>query len=203
MLLRGQRLDTFGWVICKCQSLAAIREQAGSNGCILKKARRALSRLRANPQTPRPAAHRPPPRLGLRAAPGRPKRPSSCLISFPLFPSRKQRACQELAGGPSCEEEKVSCGRSHRKVQWGLSVLGQGGLRVFLCEGGIRRLPLKGHSDGRRVLLTDPTESLARGRHALAPRAVPGSEDSAVTSNTPALMELSSWGRQEEQTIDK
>lgn len=27
MLLRGQRLDTFGWVICKCQSRAAIREK--------------------------------------------------------------------------------------------------------------------------------------------------------------------------------
>lgn len=52
---------------------------------------------------------------------------------------------------------------SHRKAQWGLSVLGQGGLRVLFCEGGIRRLPLKGHSDRRRALLTDPTESLAQG----------------------------------------
>ena len=84
MLLRGQRLDTFGWVICKCQSLPAIREQAGSNGCILTKARRAFSRPAAS-KPPDPAAATPP---GA-PEPRRPAQLSKFSFDFiPLYPPR-------------------------------------------------------------------------------------------------------------------
>lgn len=58
MLLRGQRLDTFGWVICKCQSLAAIRERAAMERLHPNEVGRSLPRcLPAKSRTPRLLAH--------------------------------------------------------------------------------------------------------------------------------------------------
>lgn len=145
MLLRGQRLDTFGWVICKCQSLAAIREQAGSNGCILTKARRALGRPAASkPPDPRPAAHRPGTHSGCRPAwgsePRRPTQASKFLFDFiPPFPSRKQQTCQELAGCPP---------PSRRRKHPGAGGTRAGALVFSSVKGGYEASP-------RRVIRTE------------------------------------------------
>lgn len=76
MLLRGQRLDTFGWVICKCQSLAAIREKGA-----LQRLNSKCVRARASARLP--ASPRPRPLRCARAAPRPPAPvPTSCSICF-------------------------------------------------------------------------------------------------------------------------
>ena len=142
MLLRGQRLDTFGWVICKCQSLAAIREK-GAIKRLHSKWRRepSASRLPANPKTPWPLRLWRRQRLQPRPEPLWPTQLSNFLSDCIPVCHFQKAACQELDGHPSFTEGKRSCGwlPLEGETTGGSLCLGRHqGLSLLICEVGVR-----------------------------------------------------------------